>query len=233
MVNPLTRNGATPVARFKSALAFAILIGLSVASVHAQTAPVSESAPSWADPVDDVTGQVASPVANATVTHAFPAQIMAPTSPIAVQPPVAHVAQTAPLRPTQTNGMASIGGACSTNGLLAQGIGGSGLLHCSGGVWSVNAVTTEQATPVAAVPNWNSGTSTSLRGVTQEWAKQAGWRVVWHATDRQLDAAVGFSGSFSDAIHGLFGLYAQKKQPLYVDSYPNQMPPLVVITEAL
>jgi hypothetical protein len=89
----------------------------------------------------------------------------------------------------------------------------------------------------AVTSAWSTGTNTSLIRAVNGWAAKSGWRVLWKASmdgktnDRRIEAPLNFDGTFQEAIKGLFELYQSSPHPFMVDSYPRQLPPLVVITE--
>ncbi|MEY2117135.1 TcpQ domain-containing protein [Rhodanobacter sp. FW106-PBR-R2A-1-13] len=84
----------------------------------------------------------------------------------------------------------------------------------------------------ASLESWTSGRDLTLHAVVFSWAHRAGWRVLWHASsDRRIEAPLTFGGSFQGALRNLFELYAKTSNPLKVDAYPDQHPPLVVVSE--
>ena len=163
----------------------------------AQAQDTGSMAPSWAAPVDDVTGKPAhvTPIGQAPVAAATPHAQIASPSPVAGE----RTATTIPLGTAHTDMV--------------------------------------PVAPHVPPPAWSTGKNTSLMKAVNAWAAKSGWRVLWRSSaggeskDRRLDAPLNFDGTFEMAIQQLFELYKTSPHPYTVDSYPRQMPPLVVITE--
>ena len=84
------------------------------------------------------------------------------------------------------------------------------------------------ATPSA---NWNITAGTTLRDALFSWAATAhcdapgiqNWTIAWSTTvNYRIDAPLYFTGSFHDALNGLFTLYGTAKVPLYAGVRPAQ-----------
>ncbi|WP_052942157.1 toxin co-regulated pilus biosynthesis Q family protein [Chromobacterium violaceum] len=79
----------------------------------------------------------------------------------------------------------------------------------------------EQAMPAADA--WLAERGQSLRTVAQQWARKAGYELVWEADyDFPIAAALRFDGDFLDAMQKLFDAYAAADRPLVVNIYQEQ-----------
>ena len=186
-----------------------LLLGAAVAaSALGGMAPVQAQdtgslAPSWSAPVDDVTGRPAhvTPIGQATPAATHAALHAAASQPASGARPSAAV----PPSHTEMIPIAPLP--------------------------KYEPRTSES--PIA----WDTGKNTSLMKAVAEWAHRAGWRVLWRSStrlpvnDRRLDAPLHFTGDFQSALKHLFELYKGTAHPFTVDSYPQQLPPLIVITE--
>ncbi|TXE28319.1 hypothetical protein FOT62_21355 [Serratia marcescens] len=87
--------------------------------------------------------------------------------------------------------------------------------------------------PVAVTPpvSWNITAGTTLRDALFSWAATArceapgiqNWTVAWSTpVNYRIDAPLRFTGSFRDALNGLFILYGTAKVPLYAGVRPAQ-----------
>jgi type IV secretion system protein VirB9 len=93
------------------------------------------------------------------------------------------------------------------------------------------------APPLASKPtvptssNWDAAVGSSLRKSVEAWSKQAGWSVDWQAEDLDypIEAPLQFSGSYEQAISGIFNLYRSAKRSFSVDGRRAQK--LLIITE--
>ena len=84
------------------------------------------------------------------------------------------------------------------------------------------------ATPPAS---WNITAGTTLRDALFSWAATAhcdapgiqNWTIAWSTpVNYRIDAPLHFTGSFHDALNGLFTLYGTAKVPLYAGVRPAQ-----------
>ncbi|WP_116893357.1 PFGI-1 class ICE element type IV pilus protein PilL2 [Pseudomonas syringae] len=78
------------------------------------------------------------------------------------------------------------------------------------------------AKPVAAVApqqTWNAPVGSTLRQSVEDWAKRAGWQVIWvpEDLDYPIEAPLSFTGSFSSAVRQIFPLYDNAKRSFVVD----------------
>ncbi|WP_080350246.1 toxin co-regulated pilus biosynthesis Q family protein [Serratia marcescens] len=87
--------------------------------------------------------------------------------------------------------------------------------------------------PVAVTPpvSWNITAGTTLRDALFSWAATArceapgiqNWTIAWSTqVNYRVDAPLHFTGSFRDALNGLFTLYGTAKVPLYAGVRPAQ-----------
>jgi len=92
--------------------------------------------------------------------------------------------------------------------------------------------------PVAVPPpvSWNITAGTTLRDALFSWAATAhceapgiqNWTIAWSTqVNYRVDAPLHFTGSFRDALNGLFTLYGTAKVPLYAGVRPAQCVVLV------
>ncbi len=78
------------------------------------------------------------------------------------------------------------------------------------------------AKPVATVApqqTWNAPVGSTLRQSVEDWAKRAGWQVIWvpEDLDYPIEAPLSFTGSFSSAVRQIFPLYDNAKRSFVVD----------------
>lgn len=226
MVN---RPTCMPTARTLGAALFALamVVCLCVPKVaHAQ----STAAPSWATPVDDSSDQTVVTQSAATLAPT-PQPMLRPAAtsvatpvPVRAAPsPVTSYTAAAPARAPHPSGVASVHPATASTYAMSNPSPAPAPVDSPEPVDSVAPVTAQ---------SWTTATQSLVSSVNL-WGAKAGWKVVWKSsTDRNLSVPVSFSGTFPDAIKGLFELYANSEHPFRVDSYPNQRPaPLVVISE--
>ncbi len=177
----------------------AVFIGAVTPTLHAQS---TGSSPSWASPIDDVTGRqtIAVPVQPAAPSVAMSrTTVMNARQALVGMPPLPRSASVTPAQTVP----------------LGQ-----------------EAATTRPQSERPIGEQWSSGRDLTLHAVVYSWAHRAGWRVLWRASsDRRIEAPLTFEGSFQAALRGVFGLYAKTSNPLRVDTYPDQRPPLVVVSE--
>ena len=77
--------------------------------------------------------------------------------------------------------------------------------------------------PVPEVLHWNLHEG-SLRHQLQNWAKKAGYQVIWNTSaDLEMQASSEFSGSFTDAVTQLFDGLRREGFPFYVTLYSNKV----------
>lgn len=77
------------------------------------------------------------------------------------------------------------------------------------------------ATPA---PAWEAKTGSTVRATVEDWAKRAGWMVVWRTSDLdyRIIAPLNFDGSIVDATGRITRLYESAQRPLAVDIHPAQ-----------
>lgn len=78
------------------------------------------------------------------------------------------------------------------------------------------------AKPVAAVApqqTWSAPVGSTLRQSVEDWAKRAGWQVIWvpEDLDYPIEAPLSFTGTFSSAVRQIFPLYDSAKRSFVVD----------------
>lgn len=80
------------------------------------------------------------------------------------------------------------------------------------------------AAPVVAQPVWDAKVGSTVRATLEEWAKRAGWMLVWPMgdLDYRIVAPLRFDGSIVDATSKLARLYETAERPLAVDIHTNQ-----------
>lgn len=207
MVNTTTRTRAPFCARSIRVAVMAILCGIVSAHALAQSAKATMT-PSWAEPIDDVSGQRAAPL-NDT--------------------PMVSPARPSPITGNQAPSSAKLPATAS----LASSVAPSPMIDERSDLGRPVPAAPRASSQAPIAQSWTTGTNTSLRMVVLDWARRAGAKVIWQATtDRNIEAPLNFSGSFPEAVHGLFDLYGKTRKPLFVDSYPTQRPPLILVTEA-
>lgn len=83
----------------------------------------------------------------------------------------------------------------------------------------------------AAKPTWKAvGGSDTLRSAVEQWAKRAGWTVIWDAgIDYPIVGSLKYEGTYLDAVRGIFLAHAGAERPLRADAYTRQQ--LIHITE--
>lgn len=70
---------------------------------------------------------------------------------------------------------------------------------------------------------WEAKTGGTLRESVAEWAKRAGWQLVWSAPiDYPIAAQLTFEGAFLDAVTSVFRSYEKAERPLLVDVHEGQ-----------
>lgn len=77
--------------------------------------------------------------------------------------------------------------------------------------------------------NWAANTGETLKGVLNRWASseicKSGekWQVVWPVLiDYRIDSPLVFTGTYFEAVSGMFDLYRKANAPLFVDIYKAQ-----------
>ncbi|RMV60243.1 Type IV pilus protein [Pseudomonas syringae pv. pisi] len=72
---------------------------------------------------------------------------------------------------------------------------------------------------VAPQQTWNAPVGSTLRQSVEDWAKRAGWQVIWvpEDLDYPIEAPLSFTGSFSSAVRQIFPLYDNAKRSFVVD----------------
>lgn len=82
---------------------------------------------------------------------------------------------------------------------------------------------------VPKLPVWLVPAGSTLRDAVTSWCKTAGWHLRWSADiNYPVAARLTFRGTFKQAIRGVFNMYQQADQPLYVDTWPLQK--LVIVS---
>lgn len=77
--------------------------------------------------------------------------------------------------------------------------------------------------PPPPKPVWAAENGTSLRYSVSQWAKRAGWTVVWDAeVDYPIVGTLSYEGDFVEAVAGIFRAHSRSTIPLRVDIYPRQ-----------
>ena len=78
---------------------------------------------------------------------------------------------------------------------------------------------------------WDASVGSSLRKTVESWSARGGWTVDWQADDLDypIDAPLHFTGSYEEAIYGVFSLYKSAKRAFVVDGRRKQK--LLIITE--
>lgn len=84
------------------------------------------------------------------------------------------------------------------------------------------AVTSPKPVPVPLI--WTAQVGSTLRTTFEQWAKRAGWTVVWpmEDLDYKIVAPLSFDGSIADAVGKLTRLYESAERPIAVDIRPPQ-----------
>ena len=80
------------------------------------------------------------------------------------------------------------------------------------------------AAPVVAAPAWDAKVGSTVRATMEEWAKRAGWMLVWPMgdLDYRIVAPLRFDGSIVDATSKLARLYETAERPLAVNIHTTQ-----------
>ncbi|KPB80614.1 MULTISPECIES: PFGI-1 class ICE element type IV pilus protein PilL2 [Pseudomonas syringae group] len=107
------------------------------------------------------------------------------------------------------------------------------------GIASVSPAPTKPepvAKPVAAVApqeTWKATVGSTLRQSVEEWAKRAGWQVIWGPEDLDypIEAPLSFTGSFSSAVKQIFPLYDNAKRSFVVDGNAGQGQQVLHVSE--
>ncbi|RMT28799.1 hypothetical protein ALP50_02843 [Pseudomonas syringae pv. spinaceae] len=92
------------------------------------------------------------------------------------------------------------------------------------------------AKPIAAVApqeTWKATVGSTLRQSVEEWAKRAGWQVIWvpEDLDYAIEAPLSFTGSFSSAVKQIFPLYDNAKRSFVVDGNAGQGQQVLHVSE--
>lgn len=73
--------------------------------------------------------------------------------------------------------------------------------------------------PKPVIPTWSLDSKLTLRENVEEWARKAGWTLVWDAVDYPIFAPASFQGDFASStgpLAQLFAGYSASDQPLLV-----------------
>ncbi|WP_080765681.1 TcpQ domain-containing protein [Pseudomonas syringae group genomosp. 3] len=92
------------------------------------------------------------------------------------------------------------------------------------------------AKPIAAVApqeTWKATVGSTLRQSVEEWAKRAGWQMIWGPEDLDypIEAPLSFTGSFSSAVKQIFPLYDNAKRSFVVDGNAGQGQQVLHVSE--
>lgn len=88
---------------------------------------------------------------------------------------------------------------------------------------------------IVPVETWVGAEGSTLKTTLEQWAKKAGWKLVWDAykddriVDYGIDARLTFEGTIDQAISQWLPLYEHAPIPLAVDFQPSQH--LIYITK--
>lgn len=227
MVNPHSR-----IARLAlNGLAVAMLSCFAVAPTHAQSAPVSESAPAWSAPIDDVTGL---PVHYSTGTPAnavpvaakvAPKIAVAASAPIAPKPPIPADAIAPTVVPPRAHVPAVTRQVVAYTAPHPIETTAPHVMPVSHPVYSPAQT---MRYPVSMAPQlinqqWTGTTGMTLEAMLTRWCADAHVRLVWKPDFQYtLAAPLAFQGSFKQAIAELFALYHGASRPMNADFYPKQ-----------
>ncbi|EPM55990.1 hypothetical protein A264_09428 [Pseudomonas syringae pv. actinidiae ICMP 19071] len=107
------------------------------------------------------------------------------------------------------------------------------------GIASVSPAPTKPepaAKPIAAaapLETWKATVGSTLRQSVEEWAKRAGWQVIWGPEDLDypIEAPLSFTGSFSSAVKQIFPLYDNAKRSFVVDGNAGQGQQVLHVSE--
>ncbi|MDU8429867.1 TcpQ domain-containing protein [Pseudomonas syringae pv. actinidifoliorum] len=107
------------------------------------------------------------------------------------------------------------------------------------GIASVSPAPTKPepaAKPIAAAApqeTWKATVGSTLRQSVEEWAKRAGWQVIWGPEDLDypIEAPLSFTGSFSSAVKQIFPLYDNAKRSFVVDGNAGQGQQVLHVSE--
>jgi len=231
MVNPQSRIGSLTL----TGIAVAIFSCFALAPVHAQDGPISESAPAWSTPIDDVTGQ---PVHYSTgvpaATPVTPVVGKEPAHVAAIRPKPSSAASFSEVKlvkpkyvakaaskevPKPVRALPAIASVNKIGPLTpAATIGATPVVsHAYTRTYPVRAV----ATP--APEQWTGTTGMTLEGMLTHWCADAHVRLVWNPNFQYtLVAPLKFQGTFEQAIAEVFALYHGASHPMSADFYPKQ-----------
>lgn len=86
---------------------------------------------------------------------------------------------------------------------------------------------------VAPQETWKATVGSTLRQCVEEWAKRAGWQVIWGPEDLDypIEAPLSFTGSFSSAVKQIFPLYDNAKRSFVVDGNAGQGQQVLHVSE--
>jgi type IV pili sensor histidine kinase/response regulator len=76
----------------------------------------------------------------------------------------------------------------------------------------------------AMTQTWDAPIGSTLRQSVENWAKRAGWQVVWEPDDLDypIEAALHFRGTFAEAVAQVFPLYDGARRSFIVDGNSSQ-----------
>ena len=80
---------------------------------------------------------------------------------------------------------------------------------------------------------WSARDGMTLREAVLEWAKQANWTVQWvaHDVDYPILGTLSYTGSFEQAVTGIFQAHQKVDRPLKVRGNPQQR--VIIVTEKI
>lgn len=96
---------------------------------------------------------------------------------------------------------------------------------------SVKAIPRTETKPLPAQAKWSASEGMTLREAVMAWAKQAHWSVQWVAedVDYPILGTLSYSGSFENAVTGIFQAHQKVERPLRVRGNSQQR--VISVTE--
>jgi hypothetical protein len=234
----ITTIDGTPV-RYRSVTNYAVLSGIhhdvlvygsgKVASVHYGDAAISPKAiaarsSAW-DAAMDLEVQRQEQLQDLAANKQKSAASVAPTA------PAATTAVPTITTPVSTSRPASSPPTKDAQGPLAKALPWT---PAATPMSRTAAVITLQKPVAPPAPAWTIKQGETLTQALNDWAKKAGYSVVWNADHTfPIEAAASFDGDFISAVRTLFDAYKDSDRPVVADLYPDQKPkPVVVVSNA-
>ena len=97
--------------------------------------------------------------------------------------------------------------------------------------YSVKAAPRSETKQLPAQAKWTASEGMTLREAAVAWAKQANWSVQWMAddVDYPILGTLSYTGSFENAVTGIFQAHQKVDRPLKVRGNSQQR--VIIVTE--